>query len=357
VIRLARPWIGDEEKEAVRQVLESGMLVMGARVQAFESRLAERCGRRFAVAVSSGTAALELALEAIGVNEEKDAEVLVPALSWPSPAHAVARAGATPVLYDVDADSWNGTSSGAAAAHSDRVRAVIAIDQFGMPAADFGTGEANDVPLIVDAACSLGATVDGRPAASRGLIACLSFHPRKLLTTGEGGACLTDDAALADALRVLRDHGRGGGGFVRPAGNHRMTEMAAAMGLVQLDRLDTIVERRRALAARYREALSPARFQRPLREGVIGNDQTFGILVGGRNEAVAALRAQGVEAGLLSFSMNRIGSLAGRFRAGSPSFEVAEEIVDRGMALPLHPLMTDRDQETVITTFVEHFSA
>ena len=324
------------------------MLVMGARVREFEDRLAERCERRFAVAVSSGTNALELALEAL---EVEGGEVLCPVLSWPSPAHAILRRRATPVLYDVDERSWNGSADGAQAARSSEVKAAIAIDQFGMPAADEAL---LGVPVIVDAACSLGATVDGRAAAARGLIACLSFHPRKLLTTGEGGACLTDDEGLAERIRVLRDHGRSGGGFLEPAGNHRMTEMAAAIGLVQLGRLDTIVERRRALAARYRAELADVTFQRPARDGVVGNWQTCGVLVDDPDAVVAAMRADGVEAGRLSFAMNRIGSVRGRFRAGSAGFRIAEQIVDRGMALPLHPLMSDADQTRVIEAFREH---
>ncbi|MEZ4337981.1 MAG: DegT/DnrJ/EryC1/StrS family aminotransferase [Sandaracinaceae bacterium] len=341
MIRLARPWIGAEELEAVREVLESGMLVMGARVAAFEARLAEISGRRHAIACGSGTAALELALEALGVT---DGEVLCPALSWPSPAHAIARSGAVPVLYDVDPTTWNGAPDGAARARTERTRAAIVIDQLGMPSPHPET----DLPTIVDAACSIGATVDGAPAPSRGLVACLSFHPRKLLTTGEGGACLTDDDGIADTLRVLRNHGQKDGGFARPAGNQRMTEMAAAMGLAQLDRLDAIVARRRTLADRYREVLSPDRVQRPPREGVVSNWQTFGVLSDRRDEVVAALRAEGIEAGRLSFAMNRIGSLRGRFRAGSDGFPVAEGLEDRGLALPLHPQMTDDDQARVI---------
>lgn len=343
VIRLARPSFGAEELDGVRQVLESGMLVMGARVEAFERRLAAVCGRRHAIAVGSGTAALELALEAIGVRE---GEVLCPALSWPSPAHAIVRAGATPVLYDVDPRTWNGAPAGAARARSERTRAAIVIDQFGMPAPhpDLDLG----VPTIVDAACSIGASVDGAPAASRGLVACLSFHPRKVLTTGEGGACVTDDDALADALRVLRNHGQKDGGFARPAGNQRMTELAAAIGLAQLDRLDGILARRRALAAVYRDALAGQRVQEPPRPGVESNWQTFGVLVRDRDATIAALRADGVEAGRLSYAMNRIGSLAGRFRAGSDGYAVAEELEDRGVALPLHPAMSDDDADRVL---------
>lgn len=342
VIRLARPLIGAEELEAVREVLESGMLVMGARVAAFEARLATVCGRRHAIAVGSGTAALELALEALGVD---GAEVLCPALSWPSPAHAIVRAGATPVLYDVDPATWNGAPEAAARARSERTRAAIVIDQLGMPSPHPTIA---DLPTIVDAACSIGATVDGAPAPSRGLVACLSFHPRKLLTTGEGGACLTDDDALAETVRVLRNHGQASGGFARPAGNQRMTEMAAAMGLAQLDRLDAILARRRVLADRYRTVLPADRVQRPPRAGVESNWQTFGVLSDRRDAVVAALREEGIEAGRLSFAMNRIGSLAGRFRAGSDGFAVAESLEDRGLALPLHPQMTDDDQARVI---------
>lgn len=347
VIRLARPWIGEAELDAVRAVLESGMLVQGEQVAAFEARLAERCGRRHAVAVGSGTGALELALEAL---EVVGGEVLCPVLTWPSPAHAILRRGATPVLYDVDLGSFNGTAEGAAAARSDDVVAEIAIDQFGLPAPQ-DDRPADAPPLIVDAACSIGATVDGRPAASRGAIACLSFHPRKLLTTGEGGACLTDDDALADRLRMLRNHGQRDGRFDEPAGNHRMTEMAAAMGLAQLDRLDAIIGRRRAIADRYRDALGARAVQRPIRDGVVGNDQTFGILVEDRDAAVAALRADGVEAGRLSFAIHRVGSVAGRFRAGSASFANAERIEAHGVALPLHPQMSDEDADAVIEAF------
>jgi len=331
----------------VRAVLESGMLVQGAKVAALEARLAERCGRRHAVAVGSGTAALELALEALEVD---GGEVTCPTLTWPSPAHAILRRRATPVLYDVDLGSFNGTAAGAAAARGAETVAEIAIDQFGLPAPQ-DDRPADAPPLIVDAACSIGATVDGRPAASRGVIACLSFHPRKLLTTGEGGACLTDDDALADRLRMLRNHGQRDGAFDEPAGNHRMTEMAAALGIVQLDRLDAIVSRRRAIASRYREALADREVQRPIRDGVVGNDQTFGVLVDDRDAAVAALRADGVEAGRLSFAIHRVGSVAGRFRAASESFPNAERIEAHGVALPLHPLMTDEDAEAVIAAF------
>ncbi|HJL17780.1 MAG TPA: DegT/DnrJ/EryC1/StrS family aminotransferase [Sandaracinaceae bacterium LLY-WYZ-13_1] len=353
MIRLAKPWIGDEELAGVAEVLRSGMLVQGARVAALEARLAERCGRAHAVACGSGTSALELALAALGVT---DGEVLCPDLSWPSPAHAIVRSGAHPRLIDVDPRTWNARADALAEATTEQTRAAVVIDQFGSPADHPAIAEALEVPMVVDAACSLGAAVGGRPAPSFGAVACLSFHPRKLITTGEGGACLTDDPAIAERLRMLRNHGQQApGDFGVPAGNHRMTEIAAALGLAQLDRLDGILARRRALAERYRARLGAFSLQAPV-EGATGNWQTFGVVLGegtdasARDALVARLRDDGVEAGRLSYALHRIGSLEGRWRGG-PAFPHADAIEGRGLALPMHPLLEDREVDRVVEAF------
>jgi perosamine synthetase len=360
VIRLARPWIGDEEVAAASAALRSEMLVQGERVAAFERALAERCGRRHAIACGSGTAALEMALSAIGVTGR---DVLCPDLSWPSPAHAIVRSGARPILVDVDPSSWNAGPEALALARTPETAAAIVVDQFGTPADHPAIAAALlDVPIVVDAACSLGATIGGRPSASAGAIACMSFHPRKLITTGEGGACLTDDDGLASSLRALRNHGQGGPGeFVAVAGNQRMTEMAAAIGLAQLARLEEIVERRRALAERYLASLpSSLGVQRPPAGGA-GNGQTFGVTLPAtcareqRDALVARLRANGVEAGRLSYAIHRIGSMRDRF-AGGP-FPVADHIEDRGLALPLHPLLREDEIDRVLTVLDEGLRA
>jgi dTDP-4-amino-4,6-dideoxygalactose transaminase len=329
VIRLARPVIGDAEIGASAEVLRSGMLVQGERVAAFERALAERCGREHAIAVGSGTAALILALRALDVR----GDVSCPNLSWPSPAHAILAVGARPVLVDVDPRHWTATVEGTA----------IAIDQFGMP-----SRHDRMKPLIVDAACAIGSTFRGRPSASFGVIACLSFHPRKLVTTGEGGACVTDDGALANELRILRNHGqRAAGEFMRASGNDRMSEIAAAIGLAQLARLDEMIDRRRALAARYRSELS-LEVQLP-HEGAESNWQTFGAVLPGsidRDVLIAEMRRRGVEIGRLSYALHRLPSLAGH---GGRGFEVSERLDRHGIALPLHPLLTDAEQDTVLS--------
>jgi perosamine synthetase len=348
-IPLARPDIGEAEIRAATAVLESGMLVSGAVVERFERGLAERCGRRHAIAVANGTAALELALRALGVD---GGEVLVPALTWPSPAHAAAWVGATPRLIDIDPDDWNAPASAFAAARSGATRCAIAIDQFGVPARHEEIAAALDgVPIVEDAACAIGSALAGRPCGSFGDIACLSFHPRKVLTTGEGGACLTDDDDLADTIRVLRNHGQQTvGDFVRPGPNLRLTEFQAAIGLSQLERLDATLERRRALADRYRAAL-PALGLEPQAHpaGAAVNEQTFGVLVpealgaAGRDRLIAGLGERGIGAGILSYALTRIGSLD----AGDPA-PVAEDVVDRGLALPLYATLTDGEADRVI---------
>ncbi|MGE0785040.1 MAG: DegT/DnrJ/EryC1/StrS family aminotransferase [Sandaracinaceae bacterium] len=351
MIPLARPWLGDEEAEAARAVLATGMLVQGPRVEAFERELAEVCGRRHAVACSSGTAALELALAAL---EIRDGSVLCPALSWPSPAHAIARANAQLALVDVERDTWNASAAALAAARRPDTRAAIVIDQFGNPADHVAIAKAlPDLPTIVDAACSIGATLHDRPSATFGTIACLSFHPRKLITTSEGGACLTDDPRIADRLRVFRNHGqRAPGDFVTPAGNQRLTEIAAAIGSVQLTRLDAIVARRRAIAARYDAALrgrvglpSPSPGGRP-------NFQTYGILVGAerRDTIVGALGEAGVQAGRLSYALHHIGSFSGL--GDDARFPCASAIEASGLAIPIFGTMTDDEVERVIAALL-----
>jgi perosamine synthetase len=350
VIRLARPEIGDAEIAACADVLHSGMLVQGERVLAFERALGERCARAHVVACASGTAALELALAAIGVEGR---DVLCPALSWPSPAHAIVRSGARPVLVDVDPSEWNATAAGLARARTKDTAAAIVIDQFGSPADHREIARAiGDLPIVVDAACAIGATLDGRPSASFGAIACLSFHPRKLITTGEGGACATDDPALAERMRVLRNHGQSTPGrFERAAGNQRMSEIAAAIGIAQLARLDAMLTRRRELAVRYQRALPRLELQAPPR-GAVSNWQTFGAALprgassSDRDALVLRMRERGIELGRLSYALHRIGSLASSF--GGLELPIAEHLDERGFALPLHTMLTDAEQDRVV---------
>lgn len=351
MIPLSRPVLGAEEVSAIAAVLATGRLVQGEQVAAFERAVSERVGRKYAVAVANGTAALRLALETLGIRAGD--RVLVPDLTWPSPAHAVIELGAEPVLVDVDEREWNVSPRSLSRTNSSALqglRAAIVIDQFGYPARVRELAQSlPGVPLLVDAACSLGSHTGREACGALGVIACHSFHPRKLLTTGEGGMCLTDDANLAGRLAELRNHGqRAPGDFARASGNHRLSELAAALGLVQLGRLSGMVEERARLAARYASALDAHGVQQ-LAPGSRPNYQTFGFLLPPRFErdaVLAALRARGVEAGRLSYALHALPQLAAYARG--EAFEHATALATRGIALPLWPGLRDAEQDLVI---------
>src|SRR5919197_300148 len=252
LIRLAWPDMGAAEAEAVAEVLETGQLTMGPKVAEFERGLAERCGTDYAVALSSGTAALHLAVLALGIGPGD--EVLVPAYTFPATANVVALAGAKPVLVDVDQDTMNLDTEKLLV--GPKTRAIIAVDLFGRPARIEQLPEG--VPVLEDAAGALGAQRRGRPCGSLGVLACLSFHPRKIVTTGEGGAVTTDDPELADAIRRMRPHGiepRGAFEIAHPGLNYRLSDILCAVGIPQLARLDQLLEARTRIAAGYAERL------------------------------------------------------------------------------------------------------
>lgn len=353
MIQLSRPVLGAEEAQAVAATLETGRLVQGEQVAAFQSWVATYTGRKHALAVASGTAALRLALEAIGIG--RGDAVLVPDLTWPSPAHVVIELGATPVLVDVDAREWNVTAEAMAAARRPDVRAAIVIDQFGSPArVEEITAALPGIKIVVDAACALGSHTAHAACGALGLISCLSFHPRKVVTTGEGGMCLTDDDGLAQRISELRNHGQiTPGVFARASGNHRMSEIAAAIGVVQVGRLESMVTERNVLAQRYVDAFGSERLQAAV-PGSRRNQQTFGMLLPegvARDSVIEQLRARGVESGRLSYALHTLPQLAQSARQAADigrSFPNATALAERGLALPLYPGLGEEAQHKVI---------
>lgn len=341
------------------------MLVQGPQVALFEARVAQQCRRAYAVAVANGTSALYLALKALGVGPGQS--VLCPDLTWPSPAHVIVECGAQPILVDVDGREWNASPAGLAAARTPETSAAIVIDQFGNPARALEIMQAlPGLPLIVDAACSLGSRIGSAPCGSFGTIACISFHPRKVITTGEGGMCLTDDALLAERLQELRNHGQSLNGIFKCAsGNFRMSEIAAAIGLAQMSRLDAILEARREQAQRYQAALPylGLQLQQSCNEA-IPNYQTFGVLLPKgtnsekRNQIIAQLRKAAVESTRLSYALHLLPSLArfgpvrGEAASDSPG-AISVDIAERGIALPLHPQLTAAEQDNVIAALLK----
>lgn len=357
MISLARPAFDQAEEEAALRVLRSGRLVQGPEVEAFESELARRLAAPHVVTVSSGTSALELLLRTLDVGPGD--EVLVPDLTWPSPVHAVLACGATPVLVDVEASTWTLSLASAARARTPRTKLVVAIDQFGVPCDAAAIRAAlPGLPILEDAACAIGSSLRGTACGLLGDHAILSFHPRKVLTTGEGGAVVTRDAAVAARVRELRNHGqRAAGEFVTHSGNARLNELAAAIGRAQLAKLDGMLLRRRALAERLRAELAPSlRFQ-AAPEGASVNHQTLGAMLrsgtrADRDRLLVELRERhGVEAGILSYACHRLPALWPAARAADARDEhlpTSRLLADRGLALPLHPALADADVSAIV---------
>jgi perosamine synthetase len=344
-IRLARPDVGAAEAQAVEEVLESGRLTMGPRVTEFEALLAAACGVPFAVAVSSGTAALHLAVLALGL--EPGDEVLVPAYTFPATANVVALSGLRPRLVDVDPRTMNLDLEQLAGSVGPRTRAVLAVHLFGRPL-DWETLEAavpEDIVLVEDAAGALGARRQGQPCGSLGQMGCLSFHPRKIVTTGEGGALTTRDAALADAISRMRHHGiepQGPFDITRPGLNYRLSDILCAVGIPQLRRLDALMEARSRVAAAYGERLAD-RFETPsAEEGDTHGWQAYVVGLDRRDEALDALRAAGIEAQIGTYALHRLGAYRDR-----GEFPGADTCFERALALPFHSRLTDSDLDRV----------
>lgn len=267
LLRLARPSIGDREVAAAAEVLRSGNLVYGEQGRRFEAQLADYVGAKECVVVSSGTAALHLSMIVLGIGPG-DA-VLVPDFSFPATANAVALVGATPVFVDVSLDDYCMDVAALAATcerwdeAAGRLRGILPVHEFGCPAAMesiMDVAEKHRLVVVEDAACALGARRSGRPVGTFGATGCFSFHPRKILTTGEGGAIVTDDPELAEKLRTLRNHGMQKRGetvdFVEKGLNYRLTDIQAAIGLAQLETYPARLAARQRLAHLYRAALT-----------------------------------------------------------------------------------------------------
>ena len=345
MIRLARPDVGGEELAEIEAVLESGQLTMGPKVDELETLLAEACEVEHAVVVSSGTAALHLAILALGLEPGDD--VLVPAYTFPATANVVALAGLEPVLVDVDPATMNLDVERVAAAVTPRTRAVLAVHLFGRPLDWDALAAAvpDGVVLLEDAAGALGARSKGRACGSLGRMGCLSFHPRKIVTTGEGGAVTTDDAGLADAIRSMRHHGWRGSDMPAPGVNYRLADVLCALGIPQVRRLGRLLKARARIAAAYAERLDGVVETPSADEGDVHGWQAYVVRVDGRDELLARLRADGIEAQIGTYALHRLGAYADQ-----GSFPGADAAYERALALPFHTALEEGDIERVCSS-------
>ena len=365
-IPVMKPFLGEEEAQAAAEAVRSGWVAQGPRVAEFERQFAASVGAEQAVAVSSCTTALHLALVLLGIGPGD--EVVVPSLSFIATANAVRYVGATPVFADVDAATGNLTAKTVEAVIGPRARAVILVHQGGMPADVDEIRAVCDpigVPILEDAACAIGSTYQQRPVGSGSPLAAWSFHPRKLLTTGEGGMLTLQDGDLAGRARRLREHGmsvsaadrEASGGavieqYLEVGFNYRMTDIQAAVGLVQLTRLAAVVAERRRLAARYAELLAGIEGLHTPADPAYGtsNYQSYVVRLGpeitaDRNAVLAALAADGISA--------RRGIMAAHLEPAyadhpRPSLPVTEELTERSLILPLWHGLSVEDQQRVV---------
>lgn len=372
-IPFSRPTLRGDEGEAVAQVIASGWVSQGPRVREFEAAFAERVGASEAVATSNCTTALQLALHASGVGPGD--EVIVPSMSFIATANAVWQCGATPIFADVDPRTFNLDAEAARRAITSRTKAIMPVHQLGLPADMDRFLELADnyrLELVEDAACAIGASYKSRPIGSLGPLTCFSLHPRKVITTGEGGMITLRDSRVANRLRQLRQHAMDVSDLTRHTArdvviesypergwNYRMTDMQAALGLCQLELLDDILAARRRLADQYTSALDRIPFvELPYEPDYAQRTwQSYAVTLTrdapvDRNELMRRLLVDGVPTrrGVMAIHTEPA------YADAAAALPNTEDASARSLMLPLFAGLTDEQQEYVIERLASHLA-
>jgi len=345
MLKLAKPYIPEDAIQMVADVLRSGNLIQGRYVREFEEEIQHYLGIKHAVSVSSGTAALHLALVALGIK--RGDEVIIPAFTYPATANVVEIVGAKPVIVDISLKDFCIDPQAMAGAVTSKTKVLMPVHEFGQ-AADMrpviALARKHGLSVIEDAACAFGTEYNGKKAGTLGRIGCFSFHPRKAITTGEGGAVVTDDSVLAEKIRSLRNHGSvinlNKIDFKYAGLNYRMTEFQAVLGLSQLRHIEELIRRRMDLADLYDDVLSkidgiriPEHIKR--RRMVY---QTYHILLDeryDRDRVIEMLKTGGVETNLGAYAIPLIEYYKRKYRTKAEDYPNASFAMRQGLALPL----------------------
>jgi perosamine synthetase len=373
-VPFSRPTFKGHEGEAVAQAIATGWVSQGPRVREFEAAFAERVGAAEAVAVSNCTTALQLSLYAVGVGPGD--EVIVPSMSFIATANAVWQNGATPVFAEVDPRTFNLDPDAAERAITERTKAIMPVHQMGLPAdmdRFFEIADRHGLELVEDAACAVGARYKGRPIGGLGPLSCFSLHPRKVITTGEGGMITLQDSALAARLRQLRQHAMDVSDLARHNArdviiesypergwNYRMTDMQAALGLCQLEMLDEILAERRRLADRYTAAIDDIPFLEAPYEPDYSERtwQAYAVTLADdapidRNELMRRLLMDGVPTRRGIMAIHQEPSYADP----AVKLPLTERASATSMVLPLFAGLTDEQQDHVISCLTTQLAA
>jgi perosamine synthetase len=358
-IPLSRPYLDTREEELVLEVLRSGRLSLGPAIERFEELFAERVGAPYAAAVTSGTAGLHLLAHIAGLGPGD--EVITSPISFVATANCFIFEGAEPVFADVDARTLNLDPAAVEAAITDRTKAIVAVDMFGYPCELDGLraiAERHGLTLIDDSCEALGARYKGAPVGSHGVSAVFGFYPNKQITTGEGGVATTHSEAEYDLLRSLRNQGRSYESrwfhHVRLGFNYRFTDLQAAVGIAQLEKLDRILELRSAAAARYTELLREVDGVEPPLEDDADHVRSWFVYVVkvdrglDRDAVLERLAAEGIEAGHYVPCVHLQPYMRDRYGFTEGLCPVAEDVAGRTVALPFFPQLEVEDQERVV---------
>lgn len=370
-IPLTKPEFDDEEERLVCEAIRSGWVTQGPMVADFERQVAEYVQARAAVAVTSATAGLFLSMKALGIGPGD--EVIVPSLSFIATANGIVQAGATPVFVDVDPETLNIDSGLVEQAITPRTRAIVPVDQLGMPAEmePLRTlADQHGLKLVQDGACALGARYNGQPVGKLANMVCYSFHPRKVIVTGEGGMITTEDEELADRMKRMRHQGMSVSDLERHRAskaivetypeigyNFRMSDLQAAMGLAQMKKLPSLLTKRRRLAERYHSAFGERDdIEIPMESSRRRfNYQSYIVRLRGakrseRDVILEEMHRRGVQArrGLMAIHLEPCYAGA---RLGGTGLPWTEAVANTSVNLPIYPSLREREQEYVISTF------
>ncbi len=354
MIRLAKPTIPEAAINHVRKIFKSGDLVQGKYVREFETALQNYLNINYSIIVSSGTAALHLCLMALGIKEGD--EVIIPAFTFPATANVIEIVGAVPVLVDINFNDYCLDVSRITSRITDRTKAIIPVHEFGQ-SADIEhlmqIARKYDLMVIEDAACAFGTEYNGKKTGTFGIAGCFSFHPRKAITTGEGGLIVTDDCDFADKVRALRNHGISSKKDFTHAGlNYRMTDFQAAIGLAQMDNIEKAIESRIEMAHSYNKLLDNCEYIRtpdtfPDRKNVY---QTYHILLDeiiDRDKLIANLLDNGVQTNYGAHALHCVTYYRKKYCYEDSDFPVAEQAYKKGLALPIGDHLKYEDIEYI----------